>query len=177
MCRYMIDLKKSIMLIFVFVLLSFSAFADDKNADYLKVTVDIDGELVEYYCIKDEDALDRNFRMLVSNTTGQFKDIPNLFILKKNMISEKYIKKNYPEFYKKYMKEQNDNSSVFKFADKYDYLYVGIPYSSSSGLIAILQKNGSEKYYSFVLYIDDDEYLYTKDLLNSMVYMNELLNF
>ena len=160
----MINFKRCISFVLVFILILFSVFADEKRPDYLKLTTDIDGELVDYYCVRDEKALDKNFRMIVNDLTGQYTNIPSLTYLKKSMISEKYIKKYYPKYYNKYYKKNKSNSDGINYKDGYDYICEGTIHGSGLSAFQIDYKYESEEYFSLAMYYEGEWY-YTKELL------------
>ena len=146
-------MKKHV-LIAVSVLLPFFIFAKDDATTYWEKEIDMDGQLVTYYLVKTDEQLSYNLEYFIKELTGIESDtfMPNTSLIKKQMVSEEYLKSKHPKIYTHFM--ENDSSEESKIDwEEYKYCFTGLSYSDELGLVCLLKRNNDKKYFSMAMYM------------------------
>ena len=98
---------KKILMGLILFLCTFSLFAQETDNTYWCKEIDVDGRLLTCYFCKTDAQFDNTFKDIVKDKLGivGYQE-PNWNHIKDSLVSEEYIKKNFPKFYK-YMSDDN----------------------------------------------------------------------
>ena len=144
---------KKYFLVFILTLFTVSLFAKDESTMYWENEIDNDGQLITYYLLKTDEQLNYNLENFIKTLTGINNSylMPNMNTIKKQMVSEEYLKKNYPKIYKS-MKSDNDNNTKKINWDDYKYCFYGQSLSNNSGIFFLLKRIEDKIYFSLTSY-------------------------
>ena len=120
---------------------------------YWENEIDNEGQLITYYLLKTDEQLNNNLENFIKTLTGINNPylMPNLNTIKKQMVSEEYVKKNYPKIYESMKSDNNQNSKKIDW-DDYKYCFCGQTLSNNSGFFFLLKRIEDKLYFSFTSY-------------------------
>ena len=152
----------------IFALL-FSLSAEETSKSYWEKEIDVDGQLMTYYFTKTDEGLEDNilyFIKSISGITNQFL-LPNTVTMRKQMVSEEYLEKNFPNLYKTmFHLERNDTGLDWS---EYNYCFSGMSLSSRETMFVLFKKLNDKIYFSLTVTEDGGfKWLYTNQTLEIM---------
>ncbi len=144
---------KKIILLFLLALSTVSLFAKDDSTMYWENEIDNDGQLITYYLLKTDEQLNNNLENFIKTITGINNPylMPNINTIKKQMVSEEYLKKNYPKIYESIKSDDSENSKKINW-DDYKYCFYGQSLNNSSGIFFLAKRFEEKIYFSLTLY-------------------------
>ena len=95
-------MKKILVIVLSLFLCTFSLFAQETDNTYWYKEIDAGGRLLTYYFCKTDAQFDNTFKYIVKDQLGikYSSQEPNWNSIKSGLVSEEYIKKNFPKLYK-----------------------------------------------------------------------------
>lgn len=151
---------KRTLLFFIFMIFSFLTFAEDESSMYWEKEIDMNGQLITYYLFKTDEQLLNNIELIIKTITGINNEyfMPNINSIRKQMVSEKYIEKNYPQVYKRFIEQNNDdNSEELESSaidwDDYKYCFFGFSLGNDVGVLILFKRIDEKVYFSLSIYM------------------------
>ena len=144
---------KKYFLLIIFSLFTVSVFAKDESTMYWENEIDNDGQLITYYLLKTDEQLNYNLEDFIKTISGINNSylMPNINTIKKQMVSEEYLEKNYPKIYKSMNSDNPENSKKINW-DDYKYCFYGQALSNDSGLFFLAKRIEEKIYFSLTIY-------------------------
>ena len=153
-CPFFGGKMKKYVLIILLTLFTVSLFAKDDSTMYWEKEIDNDGQLITYYLFKTDEQLNYNLENFIETLTGINNSylMPNINTIKKQMVSEEYLEKNYPKIYKSMKSDNSENSKKIDW-DDYKYFFYGQSLNNNSGIFFLAKRIEEKIYFSITLYM------------------------
>lgn len=151
---------KKILVFVLSLMMTVGMFAQETDNTYWFREIDVDGRLLTYYFCKTDAQFDNTFKDIVNGQLGirySYQE-PNWNSIKNSLVSEEYIKKNFPKCYKSIA----DNNIVNW--DNYKY-YWCIQNISGTYFINVAKRVNDTVYTSLIIMYGYYQWAYTLETL------------
>ena len=110
-------MKKALIGLVLCLMMTFGMFTQETDNTCWHKEIDVDGRLLTCYFCKTDAQFDNTFKDIVKDKLGitySFRE-PNWNSIKDSLVSEEYIKKNFPKFYKSMSDDNIVNLDNYKY--------------------------------------------------------------